>query len=53
MFGVRTKLSYYKVFFRISISNRNKKTQILMNKPVGLSILKLTKIFMYVFGMIM
>ena len=25
LFGVRTKLSYYKVFHRISISNRNEK----------------------------
>ena len=31
---MRTKLSYYEVFQRKSISNRNKKTEILMNKPV-------------------
>ena len=47
LFGVRTKLSYYKVFHRKSISNRNEKnSQILMNKLVfvGLSILELSKI---------
>ena len=43
---VKTKLSYYKAFRRISISNRNEKTtHTLMNKPVylGFSILKLSK----------
>ena len=45
LFSIRTKLSYYKVFHRISISNRNEQTQILMNKPacLGLSILELIK----------
>ena len=49
LFSVRTKLSYWKVFHRISVSNRNEKTQILMNKPVylGLSILQLRKILIY------
>ena len=38
-------------FCRTSISNRNKKTEILMNRPVylGLSILELSKILMYEF----
>ena len=52
LFSIRTKLSYYKVFYRKFISNRNeKKQQILMNKPVclGLSILELSKILMYEF----
>ena len=55
---MRTKLSYYKVFHRKFISNRNekknKKTEIPMSKPVylGLSLLKLSKILMYKFGMI-
>ena len=52
LFGVRTKLSYYKVFHRKCISNRNKKkTEILINKPLylGLSILELSKIIMYEF----
>ena len=52
LFSIRTKLSYYKVFHRTSISNRNeKKTEILMNKPVylGLAILELSKILMYEF----
>ena len=41
----------YKVFQRTSLSNRNEKTQILMNKPVylGLSILELRKMLMYEF----
>ena len=49
LFGTRTKLSYYKVFHRTSISNRNENAEILTNKPVyfGLSILKLSKILMY------
>ena len=49
--GVRTKLSLCKVFHRISIGNRNEKTQILLNKLVysGLSILELSKIKMHVF----
>ena len=43
LFGVRTKLLYNKGFHRKFISNRNEKTEILMNKPVhlGLSILEL------------
>ena len=47
----RTKLSYYKVFHKKIISNRNEKTDILMNKPVhlGLSILELCKILMHGF----
>ena len=51
LFSIRTKLSYYKLFYRKFISNRNKKTEILMNKPVclGLSILELSKIIMYEF----
>ena len=42
-------------FFCNFIGNRNEKTQIHMNKPVylGLSILKLSKVVMYEFGMIM
>ena len=32
--GVRTKFSYYKVFHRKPISNKNEKTQIVMKKPV-------------------
>ena len=49
LFGARTKLSYYKVFHRKLISNRNEKTEKLMNKPVylGLSILELRKISMH------
>ena len=37
-YGFRTKLSYYKAFYRKFISNKNekKKTEILMNKPVHL-----------------
>ena len=44
----KKKESYYKIFDGISISNRNEKTQILVNKPVylGLSILELSKILM-------
>ena len=51
LFGVRTKLSYYKIFYRKFISNRNDETEILMNESVclGLSILKLSKILMYEF----
>ena len=49
--SIRTKLPYYNVFHRKVISNRNEKTQILMNKPVylSLSILDLSKTVMYVF----
>ena len=32
LFGVRTKLLYYKIFHRTSISNRNEKIQVPMNK---------------------
>ena len=49
---VTTKLSYYKVFPKKSIGNRTeKKTEILMNKPIylGLSVLELSKILMYEF----
>ena len=48
LISITTKLSYYKVFCRKCISNRNKK-KILMNKPVclGLSKLELSKILMY------
>ena len=64
LFGVKTKLSYYKVFHGISISNRNEKkqnktkqqqqqqkTQILRDKIVylGLSILEFSKILMHAF----
>ena len=47
---MRAKLSYYKVFQREFISNRNeKKPQMLISKPVylGLSILVLGKSVMY------
>ena len=42
---LRAKSSYYKDFHRPSISNRNEKTLILLNKTVylGLSILQLRK----------
>ena len=52
LFNIRTKLSLYEIFHRKFISNRNeKKSQILMNKPVylRLSILDLGKIVMYEF----
>ena len=52
LFGVRTKLSYYNVFHRISIlAIEMKLTQILINKSVylGLSVLELSKILMYDF----
>ena len=38
LFGFRTKLSYYKVFHRTFISNRNEKTDILVNNTVYLGI---------------
>ena len=43
--------SYYTVFYRKVISNRNEKTEIPMNKPVylGLLILELSKMFKYEF----
>ena len=48
LISIRTKLSYYKIFHRKCISNKNEKTQILMNKPVylGLSILNLSQTVM-------
>ena len=51
IFEIRIKLSYNKFFFWKSISSRNEKTQICMNKPVylELSILELTKILIYEF----
>ena len=50
-FGVRTKLSYCKVFPGKFVSNRIKKNETFMNKPVhlGLSISKLSKITMHNF----
>ena len=47
LFSVRTKL----IFFRKFISYRNKRTQILMNKPdyLGLSIFEVSKILLYDF----
>ena len=45
LFSIRTKLSYYKLFHRTSVSNRTRKKQILMNN-LGLSILELSKILM-------
>ena len=50
LFGVRIKLSYYKVFHRKFGSYRNEKI-LKLNKPVylRLSILELSKIFMYEF----
>ena len=55
VFSTKTKLSYYKVFDRIFISDKNEGKEILMNSPVclGLSILELSKMLMYEFGMIM
>ena len=50
IFSIRIKLSYYKIFHRKFISNRNeKKTQMLMNKLLylGLSKLDLGKTVMY------
>ena len=49
LFGIQTKLSYNKVFFKKS--KRNEKTQIFMNKPVylGLSILEIHKTVIYEF----
>ena len=56
LFGITTKLPYWKVFHKTSINNRDetskqKKTEILMNKPVylGLLILELSKTLMYEF----
>ena len=54
LFGISTKLPYYKAFHRMSTSNRNEKTGRFMNKPVylGLSIQELSEILMS-FGIIM
>ena len=52
LFSIRTKLSYYKVFYRKLISNmKMRKTQILMSKPVylGVLVLDLRKTVMYEF----
>ena len=51
LISIRAKLSYYKVFQRIPITNRNEKMHILMNKPVylGISIPELSKILMHEF----
>ena len=52
LFDVRTKLSYHKVFHRISTGNRNaKENQILMNKLfcLGLPVLELSKRLMWEF----
>ena len=51
MENVRTKSSYYKIFRRKFIRNRNEKTQTLMNNLVylGLPILDLSKTVMYEF----
>ena len=51
LISIRAKLSYYKVFQRITITNRNEKMHILMNKPVylGISIPELSKILMHEF----
>ena len=50
LFSLRTKLSYYKVYFLLEnlLAIEMRKTQILMNKSVylGLSILELSKIVM-------
>ena len=45
--SIRAKLSYYKVFQRISVINKNEKNR--DNKPVylGLSVLELSKILQY------
>ena len=47
---VSAKFSYYKVFHRKFISNRNEKTEILMNKSVclGLSIIELSEVVMII-----
>ena len=52
LFSIRTKLSYYKVFHRTSISNRNEKNIYIYEYTLylGLSILELSKILMYTFS---
>ena len=49
LFGIRTKLSFYKIFTKNVLAIEMKKTEILMNEPVylGLSILDLSKTAMY------
>ena len=49
LFGIRTKLSNFKVFHRKSVGYRNEKIQIIMNRRfyLGLSILELSKTVMY------
>ena len=51
LFGIRTKLSHYKIFLIMSISKRIEKTEIIMNNPVclGPSVLESSKILMYKF----
>ena len=41
LFGVRTKLSYHKVFHNYVLTMEMKKTEILINKPVCLGLLVL------------
>ena len=55
LFHIRTKLLYYKVFHRRSITIKMRKTQVLMNKSVyfSLSVLDLSKTVIMNFGMIM
>ena len=52
LFSIRTKLSSYKIFHTKSISNRNEKTEIIINEPVclGLWIPELSKTLMYEFS---
>ena len=47
--SIRAKLSYYKVFQRISVIKKKKKTETITNKPVylGLSVIELSKILEY------
>ena len=58
LFGIRTKLAYNKIIFRKLITHKNekkkKKMQIFINKHVylGLTILKISKVIMYEFFMI-
>ena len=57
LFGIRTKLAYNKIIFRKLITHKNKKKkkmQIFIKKHVylGLTILKISKVIMYEFFMI-
>ena len=60
LFGIRTKLAYNKIIFRKLITHKKnkkkkkKKMQIFINKHVylGLTILKISKVIMYEFFMI-